>query len=274
MTKNNAWNFDTTFTTGDILYASSTSNLSKLNIGSSGQVLGVSAGLPQWQTASFQPSSQNFTYFEDALGTLPNLIAGMGQNSYSLFSVNGGQAQATVSGHPGIVELTTLTDTNSYAEVGFGAYFQVGGGIITHNAYYKIPTLSTSGQRFTIYLGYLSNNGSGTIGTDGIWFEYTDNVNSGNWQIKTRSSSTTTTANTTTAADTNWHKFSIIINAAGTSVAFYIDDVQVTNSPITTNIPSVTIATACMITKSTGSTARTLQFDWYDQTVNLTNPRY
>lgn len=274
MTKNNAWNFDTTFSTGDILYASDTSTLSKLNIGSAGQILGVSAGLPQWQTADIQPSNQNFTYFEDALGGLPNLLAGMGQNNYSLFSTGGSQSQATVSGHPGVVELTTQTSSSSYAQITFGAYFQVGGGVITHNAYYKIPTLSTSGQRFTIYLGYFVGNGSGGVGTDAIYFQYSDNVNSGNWQIKTTSSSTTTTANTSTAADTNWHKFSIIINAAGTSVAFYIDDVQVANSPITTNIPSVPISTACMITKSVGTTARTLQFDWYDQTVNLTNPRY
>ena len=273
MTKNNAWNFDTTFATGDILYASDSSTLSKLNIGSTDQVLGISGGLPQWQTADFQPSNQNFTYFEDALGSEPNLIAGMGQNSYSLFSTDGDESFATISGHPGVIELTTLTDTTSYASIVFSYAFGTGGGTLTHNAYYRIPTLSTAGNRFKIFLGYLSNDGSGAINTDGIWFEYSDNANSGNWQIKCRSASVTTTANTSTAADTDWHKYTIIVNAAGTSVAFYIDDVEVANSPITTNIPSE-IGTACMITKSTGTTARTLQFDWYDQTVNLTNPRY
>ncbi len=41
----------TTFTTGDILYASATDTLSKLGVGSAGQVLGVVAGTPAWTAA-------------------------------------------------------------------------------------------------------------------------------------------------------------------------------------------------------------------------------
>lgn len=40
-----------TYTTGDMLYASSSSVLSKLGIGSSGQILTVSGGLPVWSAA-------------------------------------------------------------------------------------------------------------------------------------------------------------------------------------------------------------------------------
>lgn len=40
----------TTFATGDILYASAANTLSKLAIGSPGQVLTVSGGIPSWQT--------------------------------------------------------------------------------------------------------------------------------------------------------------------------------------------------------------------------------
>lgn len=42
----------TGFTTGDILYASSTTALSKLPIGTTGQVLAVSSGLPAWAAAA------------------------------------------------------------------------------------------------------------------------------------------------------------------------------------------------------------------------------
>lgn len=42
----------TTYTTGDILYASGANTLSKLAIGSANQVLQVSGGLPVWQTLS------------------------------------------------------------------------------------------------------------------------------------------------------------------------------------------------------------------------------
>lgn len=40
----------TTYTTGDVIYASATNTLSKLGIGSSGQVLSVSGGVPAWAT--------------------------------------------------------------------------------------------------------------------------------------------------------------------------------------------------------------------------------
>lgn len=42
----------TTYTTGDILYASASNTLSKLAIGSADQVLTVSSGLPSWQDAA------------------------------------------------------------------------------------------------------------------------------------------------------------------------------------------------------------------------------
>lgn len=42
----------TTWTTGDLLYASGTNALSKLGIGSTGQLLSVSAGLPAWAASS------------------------------------------------------------------------------------------------------------------------------------------------------------------------------------------------------------------------------
>lgn len=41
-----------TYTSGDILYASATDTLSKLPIGLAGQVLTISAGFPSWQTSS------------------------------------------------------------------------------------------------------------------------------------------------------------------------------------------------------------------------------
>lgn len=41
-----------TYTTGDIIYASATNTLSKLAIGSSNQILTVIAGIPSWQTVS------------------------------------------------------------------------------------------------------------------------------------------------------------------------------------------------------------------------------
>ena len=41
----------TTYTTGDVVYASATNTLSKLGIGSTGQILTVSGGIPSWAAA-------------------------------------------------------------------------------------------------------------------------------------------------------------------------------------------------------------------------------
>lgn len=275
MTRNNSWNFDTTYSIGDILYASSTSQLSKLPIGATNQVLGISAGLPTWQNANFPIDSQNFSFFEDALGNIPALFGGMGQNGYLDTSNDTPAIFSNVPGHPGTLLFTTGTSSSTFGALFAAIQFVFGAGIYTINFFCKITTLSTSGQRFTVRFGYTDTVGSGSLPvSNGCWFEYADNVNSGNWQVKCMSNSTATTANTSTAVDTNWHKFTIQVNANATSVAFYIDDVQVSNSPITTNIPLNPVYPTWTIKKSAGSTARTFQFDWYDHTVNLTNPRY
>ena len=56
----------TSYTTGDVIYASATNTLAKLPIGSTGQVLSVSGGIPTWSTlasnvASFQTSLSGLT---------------------------------------------------------------------------------------------------------------------------------------------------------------------------------------------------------------------
>ena len=72
----------TSFTTGDILYASSSSALSKLNVGSSGQFLKVAGGVPSWGPGasginyfSSNPDAESdttgWTTYADAAGTAP-----------------------------------------------------------------------------------------------------------------------------------------------------------------------------------------------------------
>jgi hypothetical protein len=42
----------TSYTTGDLIYTSATNTLSKLGVGTSGQVLTVASGVPTWATSS------------------------------------------------------------------------------------------------------------------------------------------------------------------------------------------------------------------------------
>jgi len=66
----------TSYTKGDILYTSATDTLEKLNVGTSGQVLTVSSGIPGWANASGGVTSVN-----SLTGALT--IAGAGINSIS-----------------------------------------------------------------------------------------------------------------------------------------------------------------------------------------------
>jgi hypothetical protein len=288
MVKNNAWNFDTTYTIGDLLYASSTSQLSKLGVGNSSEFLTVSSGLPVWGTVSpSSTDSQTFSLFSDF--DLSKQVDGGVSNQPA--DQNG--ASAEISGtefindttgdteHPGIAYATTGSSSSGYGYVtSFGNRTKSTPGVVLGSGTYdltifaKVDTLSTSSQRYTAFIGFSDKRPSVAGTPNGCWFEYVDNVNSGNWQIKTATSSTTTTANTSTAVDTNWHKFKVSVNAAATSVSFYIDDVEVANSPITTNIPTADIVyCVVIIKKSAGATPRSILVDYMQLDIALTSPR-
>ena len=67
-----------TYTVGDILYASSTTTLSKLAIGAAGQVLKVAAGLPSWSADSQGVTSVAQTHAGNAFGVTGSPITGAG----------------------------------------------------------------------------------------------------------------------------------------------------------------------------------------------------
>ena len=261
MVKNNAWNFDTTYTTGDLLYASTTSNLSKLGIGASNEYLTIAGGLPDWATVSGgSQSSQTYSLFSECD---PGYSGD--QNGITSFV----STLASDASHPGVIQITTGTSASTITNCLYYYGTVLNNGTYNLDIVAKIPTLSTSAQRFNAYVGFFND----LPVVDGCYFYYRDNVNTGRWQIKCTSSSTTTTANTNTTVDTNWHKFSVRVNATATSVAFYIDDVQVANSPITTNIPTSVIGAGIGLDKDVGSTARTFNVDYVQMDVSLTSAR-
>lgn len=268
MARNNRWNFDTTYSIGDLLYANSTSGLLKLNVGSANEFLKVSAGLPAWGIVNGggSQSSQTFTLFSECdAGRVGDQNAANGPTGFA-YQPNG---QSPDSGHPGVLELSTGSSSTATNFINFFYALSLGQGTYSLDILAKIPTLSTAAQRFNIYIGFMDNFAP----ANGCYFYYRDNVNSGRWQIKNTASSTTTTANTVTTVDTNWHKFSIRVNAAATSVGYFIDDVQVSNSPLTTNIPTSLLSCGCAIDKDVGTTARTILMDYVQLDISLTSDR-
>ena len=154
-----AWsNLDTTgmtnpmTTTGDIVYSSSGSTPARLGIGSTGQVLTVSGGIPSWATAGASPNYQLINAGGTALT---------------------GATTITVSGISGKNELFILVDGASSANAGSNISLRLNADSGTNYGYANVQRLSSTSadsdgnslnqSRFTVSTLTDSDNTSTTI---------------------------------------------------------------------------------------------------------------
>jgi hypothetical protein len=123
------------------------------------------------------------------------------------------------------------------------------------------PFISTALQRYTHRIGFFNITPPNAI-NNGVGFEYSDDQNGGRWQAITHDGVETSTDTGVTFAVSTWYKMEFIINAAGTSVEFFIDDVSVATN--TLNIPTGTgffHFHSNQIVKTIGLGSRTLYID-------------
>lgn len=261
-----------------VLISGTTGVPSFLANGTTGQVLTATTGSPpSWGAApsSFAPNT-TIQLVDDFAGINTPL-----EGNYP-WSVGGGSlfqfpTTAGDSGHNGVLTNIAFASTNGaqlFLNDNAGAVAPqmiLGGGAMQLNWVFKIAILSVASPRFFVRCGF----GDTTVAdqVNGVYFEYTDDVNSGNWQFKTANASTRTTSNSSIAADTSYHNFQININAAGTSCTFFIDGVSL-GSAITTNIPTAAITPFVMIDGNVGNpAANTFMVDLFYFTQTLTTPR-
>ena len=247
------------YTTGDMNYASATNTLSKRAIGSTALALKVVAGVPNWD---FIVNARRESFmFEDWLAS-----SATGSNAWTSTVQFSGAISILASEQtaPGIVLLDTSTSATAQAALreGFGAIV-FGGGTWDYEWRVRFPTLSTSAEEYVIRVGM----GDVTTGdmVDGAYFEY-DRATSGDfWRIKTaNNSSRTTTVSSTAIAANTWYKLRTQVNAGGTSVDFLVDDTNI--GTITTNIPTGagrTCGPLVSMIKTNGTTSRTTNVDYY-----------
>jgi hypothetical protein len=176
---------------------------------------------------------------------------------YNYFSTNGTGGSsainfATTAANPGQVQLQ-VSGNSASASLQTQNFFIAGGGSVVYDNVVQIATLGSSSNRIAVQIGLLDSFGGLDNGnpSNGFYFQYVDNVNSGKWQCITMKAGTATTTSTSVSADTNFHDFNIAINAAGTSVVFSIDGTVVATN--TTNIP--TVATAIAVSLGIGSSS-------------------
>lgn len=172
----------------------------------------------------------------------------------------------------GTIGLQTGTTATGYALIYKGVQAIVGGvgHLLRVRMRVGLETLGSGTQRYTAYAGFGDNIVSGDM-TNGIYFRYNDNVNSGKWECVTAAAGVRTATDSGVTAVVNYQIFEARLNEAGTSAEFYIDDVLVATN--TTNIPTAVLGLIFKIEKSIGTTTRTIHMDWYDFLISTTSAR-
>lgn len=246
-------------TADDIIYGGASGVPTRMAVGAFGKSLRALASLGF--SYIVEPTLES-VFFRDFLDT--------GEGGFSSSASGAGAAVANtatgiVNDRCGIVSLTTGTTTTGR----IGYYTTVtqvvlGAGGAYYDTQIQIPTLSDATDRFFCLIGCPdSPNGAGEP-TDGIYFRYSDDANSGKFQCLSRQSSTETAVDSgiTVVAGT-WYRLEFILNTAANSISFKINNTVV--ATITTNIPTgdtQRTGIAYKIEKSAGTTARTLLADY------------
>ena len=264
-----------TVAAGDLRYGSSSNVNGNLSISTyyGVQLLPSNSGLPAWG------SPRNYIFLTDEFvgTTSASSLGWVSSSSGSGNAVNGGSTTVgNSSANIGVFGLTTANTGNVNFSLGSNgggfACFTLGGGFISMVFYAKLSNLSDGTDTYNVVIGFADNPTIASI-ANGLYFAYTNGTNSGNWQVISKAASSTTTGNSSTAADTSWHRFKIEVNAGATSVSFFIDDVEIAGSPLTTNIPSAIIRPQMSVNRSAGTATRNFSVDYFTYFQNLTSAR-
>jgi len=138
----------TSYTTGDTLYASASNTLSKLAIGSTGQVLTVSGGVPTWAN-----TSSATTITDDTTTNATRYINFTSATSGSLTNIGTSSTKLQYNPSTGTITAPSIT-TTSDATI-HGLTVGLGGGSVSTNTAFGYQTLNanTSGSVNTA-IGY------------------------------------------------------------------------------------------------------------------------
>ncbi len=284
MTYTNSINWQST--TDEVVVGTANNTISSISNATEGFVLtNNSSGPPsfQYNPGTFSPNAI-WNVFDDfistiAVASLVTLLFSQLQwhrTNGSIFTYPTG----VTSSNPGIVSCNSsiVSPSNAYisgnhSPSGNPTSIILGGGEISLNWVIKIDTLSDNTNNYTFQCG-LSDSQTGVI-TNGVYFQYSDNINSGNWVGVTTAASSSSTANSAVAVSTAaFVNLGITINAAATSVAFFVNGTQIANSPLTTNIPTASLYAFCGYTGNSGTIpANVLLIDLFYMTQTLTTPR-
>jgi hypothetical protein len=192
-------------------------------------------------------------------------------NLNQLFTTGAGAlttlTQSIYTAYNGAMQISTGTDVAGVTTRRFELSDWLGKGITQFETVLRFNNLSTSGQRYTLRIGWTDATNGTAEPTNGIFFRYTDNVNSARWQCVCRNGGVETATDSGVSATTGINvKLKVIVNATGTSADFYIQDNLV--ATVNTNLPTVNAGLGTgfgySIVKSVGTTERSVFIDYYE----------
>jgi hypothetical protein len=240
-----------------VVYYNGTGTFSGLDGGTAGNILtsngtGIAPSFQAAASSGFTPNAtiqlqDDFLSPAFYINAKSFLSAGMVIWSTSVAAMTSWASDYTniTNSHPGMIASQTLnsgnTDNGIILEpdptIPGMPTFILGGGVMTINWVFKIINLSNSTNRYTLRLGIGDTLAADEV--NGCYLQYSDNLNSGNWVIKTAASSTRTATNSSTAVTTGFHNCQVTINAAASSISYAVDGTSL--GTITTNIPTADV---------------------------------
>jgi len=250
-------------------------------------VLAYNISTQLWENESFKQQSlrgvQFFTDFISAGSTTPNLVASVGGGGTTNKTTSTPAPNQTIN-QIGICQYQTGTTSTGFAghvnDAQGALAFTLGGGSWVYETFIEVDTLSTLTEQFRFLTGFVTQS-SVINEVNAVIFTYDSGgtrngtIASPNWQCVTSDNNTRTLTTTSVAVTTTWTKLRIEINAAATSVTFYINDILVATH--TQNIPTFAnsrfLAIKQQIVKSAGTTNRSVYCDYLLYENNLTTLR-
>lgn len=168
----------------------------------------------------------------------------------------------------GVLQISTGTTSTGRAVLHTPTteQFLAGTGELATLVKFKVASLSTATQTYTIRIGFGDNQTGDHVDSPG-YLEYTHSANGGNWVFCTANNSSRTKQNSSvpvvaTGTGSTWNYLKIITNASGTSTDFYMDGVLL--GSISTNIPTASGRASMLsigIFKSVGTAAALIYVD-------------
>jgi len=188
-----------------------------------------------------------------------------GKLNWTPTTVGGGSATGTIT-----AEVTTTEQGVAFIRSGNAAarsaalslslnQLRVSNGVFSIETKVRIQTLSDVTNEYDFRFG-LGDSLSADF-TNGIYFQYDRNT-SVNWVGKTANAATRTTLDSTSAVGTTWVKLRMEVNAAASSVEYFLNDVSF--GTIATNIPTANpMGIVFHISASAAAATRNAYIDYF-----------